>query len=349
MAEDESPITVAFSSRMIAGRVHLAVCLGVPIGLLVAGYGWLAIDHGTLNLWNVVVHESGRYTLGETIFFFSHFLREIPVDVAYALFLATSFASSVISSGDAVHNSRTLTAAFTAITTAAAAAMAALALIVASAHHGFTHALYDLFQFRTRDDLFAYGSHWHFHWLSTIWFGVTAMLFVPFSTAVNSGNDSEPHPVHPVVKWLPWMYVTMLTLLFGISFAIFTDVRYAGHQAREIITHGPITALLGMACLYIASVLLLRRRSLSTIGSASILQIVADRWIAVGLFFVIPLYLAIITWSGDAMAAGQSEFGLAAMVGGHVFEHVLDYVFVALLTVSIYGWLLLFSSRSDID
>jgi hypothetical protein len=334
---------------MIAGRIHLAVCLGVPIGLLAAGYGWLAIDHGTLNLWNVVVHESGRYTLEETIFFFGHFLREIPVDLAYALFLATSFASSASSSGNAVHNSRTLTAAFTAITTAAAIAMAALALTVASAQHGLAHALDDLFQFRTRDDLFAYGSHWHFHWLSTIWFGVTAMLFVPFSTAVFSGNAGEPLPIHSVVKWLPWMYVAVLTLLFGLSLAIFTDIRYAGHQAREIITHGPITALLGIGSLNIFSVLLLRRRRLSAIGSASILRIVHDRWIAVVLFFAIPLYLVIITWSGDAMAAGQSEHGLAAMVGGHVFEHVLDYVFVALMTVSIYGCLLLFSSRSDIE
>ena len=347
MAEDES-ITVVSSPRMIGGRVHRAVCFGVPFVLVVAGYLWLAIDNGTPNLWNVVIHESNRYTLEETIFFFSHFLREIPVDVAYALFLATLFAGSVRISADAVQNSRNRTAALTAVTAAAAVVMAGFALTEASSQHGFAHALEDLFQYRTRDDLFSYGSHWHFHWLSTIWFGVTAMLVVPISTAAFSGNADEPRHIHPLVKWLPWMYVGILTLVFGLSFAILTDVRYAGHQAREIITHGPITALFGLGCLYITSAPLLGRRSLSTIGLASILRIVADRWVAVVLFFGIPLYLAIFTWSGDPMAAGQSENGLAAMVGGHIFEHVLDYVFVALLTVSIYGCLMLFSSRSDL-
>jgi hypothetical protein len=37
------------------------------------------------------------------------------------------------------------------------------------------------------------------------------------------------------------------------------------------------------------------------------------------------------------------------VLGAHAFERVLDYVFVALLTVGIYGWLLLFSSRFDIE
>src|SRR5262245_58650599 len=45
--------------------------------------------------------------------------------------------------------------------------------------HGWTSAALDLLQFRTRDDLVEYGSHWRFHWLSTVWFGVAAMLGAP--------------------------------------------------------------------------------------------------------------------------------------------------------------------------
>jgi hypothetical protein len=38
-----------------------------------------------------VVHESGVYTLGQTILYFNHFLLEIPKLVAMALFAAASF------------------------------------------------------------------------------------------------------------------------------------------------------------------------------------------------------------------------------------------------------------------
>jgi hypothetical protein len=58
------------------------------------------------------------------------------------------------------------------------------------------------------------------------------------------------------------------------------------------------------------------------------------------LFLLIPLYLAVVTLSGDMLEAGQSERGLAAMVGAHFFEHVLDYLLVTLLATGGYALLL---------
>ena len=54
-------------------------------------------------------------------------------------------------------------------------------------------------------------------------------------------------------------------------------------------------------------------------------------------FVAIPAYLAYRAAHGDVMAAGHEEAGLASMIGGHVFEHVLDYVFVVLLSLGIHG------------
>ncbi|HUF71081.1 MAG TPA: glycosyltransferase family 87 protein [Longimicrobiales bacterium] len=68
-------------------RAWIALCLTVPLGVLIGAYVWLVIDHGETWLWNVVVHESGRYTLGQTMLYFRHFLREIPTVVAMALFV----------------------------------------------------------------------------------------------------------------------------------------------------------------------------------------------------------------------------------------------------------------------
>lgn len=345
MRQDELVTAPFHSPRMIRGRLLLSACLGIPLSLLVGSYVWLAVDHGTLRLWSEVVHEGGRHSLQHTIFYFSHFLREIPVDVAYALFLATNFARTKDISRDIVSAGGKRAVVLAAGGTAVAAGLALAAMAVAAMQQGFGSALHDLLQYRTRDDLSAYGSHWHFHWLSTIWFGAMAMLIVPLEAAVFPADDGKSRSRRMPLAWIPWMYVLAATLVFGVSSDTIMDVRYAGHQAREILTHGTITALLGLGSLHLASNWLRSGRSLSEKSPLPILRRNRGTWIALALFFAIPLFLALVSWSGDIMEAGQSEHGLAAMVGGHVFEHVLDYAFVAILAVGTYGFLMLDSTN----
>src|SRR5436190_7621742 len=78
--------------------LRLALVL-VPATTLLGAYLWMAVDHGTARLWSVVVHEGGRYTLGETIAYYRHFLRELPVVVTYAA--ATSAAAATYGPGRA--------------------------------------------------------------------------------------------------------------------------------------------------------------------------------------------------------------------------------------------------------
>ncbi len=339
----------AEASSLLRTRVHLllAACFGVPITLLLGAYVWLAVDHGTLQLWNAVVHESGRYSLQGTIFYYSHFLREIPVDFAYALFLATSFATAEGILGIKESTDRHLAAIITGVTLIAGVTLAGAAMAAVSLQQGLQSAIYDLFQFRTRDDLIAYGSHWHFHWLSTIWFGAATMLYIPFSTVVLGYPADNASSVPRTVKWLPWMYVAALTLLFGLSSNIFMDVRYTGHQAREILTHGPITVLFGLGSLHAVSMLLRRDRSLRGENAKPIPPLERNTWIALVLVFAIPVFLSVVSFSGDLMDVGQSKQGLAAMVAGHAFEHVLDYVFVILLATGIYGSIVLVSAKTE--
>lgn len=289
-----------------------AVCFAVPAAILVLSWLWLALDHRTPALWNVIVHESGRYTMAGTILYFSHFLREIPTDVAYALFILAAV-GAVPGAGRSGNQRRALVAL------GAATLLVLIALMLSVREQGWSWALRDLFQMRTRDDLIAYGSHWRFHWLSTLWFGVAALLIAPLLVR------AAPAPAK-VRVWIAWGYFALLTLIFGMSGEIFTDVRYTGHQAREIMTHGPITGLLALGVVQIMT------------GDGSPVSLrswgAGRRWtraVAAALFIGIPLYLAAVTLAGDAMAAGQSGQGLAAMVAGHVFEHVLDYLLVVLL------------------
>ena len=298
------------------------LCLAVPAAVLAACYLWLALDHGTLALWNVTVHESGRHTLGGTIFYFAHFLREIPTVVAYVLFLLSVSAAA---SPPTVHVGGRRRRIGAWLPLAAAAALGAIAFIATALPDGVRSALLDLLQYRTRDELSEYGSHWRFHWLSTLWFGSAAALAPVVAARITGAAVLRPSRFWMIAAW---GFFLGLTLVFGISGDVFSDVRYTGHQAREILTHAPVTLLLGLAVLLAG-----HRPGHDAVPAAAALR--PPLPIVFGLLFLlIPGYLAVVTLSGDVMAHGQSQQGLGGMVAAHYFEHSLDYLAAFLLLVA---------------
>lgn len=283
----------------------------IPALVLAASYLWLALDRGTPLLWSVIVHESGRYTLGQTIFYLSHFLREVPVLIAYVLFLLA------VSGARPPEN---VSGARAALLAAAIIVLLGAALVGTVRTHGLNSALLDLLQYRTRDDLAGYGTHWRYHWLSTLWFGAATATAPVVLQRITHRTLLLPHS-----GWTrgAWAYFLVLTMVFGLSSDVFVDMRYAGHQAREIMTHGPVTLLLGLGLLLPES----RRTSGRHVDAAS-----SRIHLGLGvLVLVVPAYLALVTLTGDAMSQGQTEHGLGAMVAGHYFEHSLDYLLVVLL------------------
>ena len=283
----------------------------IPALVLAASYLWLALDRGTPLLWSVIVHESGRYTLGQTIFYLSHFLREVPVLIAYVLFvLAVSGARPP----------QNVSGTRAALIAAAIIVLLGAALVGTVRSHGLNSALLDLLQYRTRDDLAGYGTHWRYHWLSTLWFGAATATAPVVLQRITHRTLLLPHS-----GWTrgAWAYFLVLTMVFGLSSDVFVDMRYAGHQAREIMTHGSVTLLLGFGLLLHES-----RRAPGMHADAASSRI----HLGLGaLVLVVPAYLALVTFTGDAMSQGQTEHGLGAMVAGHYFEHTLDYLLVVLL------------------
>lgn len=302
-----------------ARRRAVALCFLAPVAVLVGSYVWLTIDHGTPLLWHVIVHESGRYTLGETVLYFGHFLREVPIAVAYALFLLS--ASGGVTPARPAAAGRGPTPLGWGFLLAAATLVGG-ALIAEARGSGLGSALRDLLQYRTRDDLAGYGSHWRYHWLATLWFGGLMGLLPTLSRRVRGLPPLLPHP-----GWAraAWVYVIGLTLVFGVSTDVFLDARYAGHQAREILTHGPVTALLGVGLLLVAA----GRRPSAPAAPADRAGAAPATFAA--MVVLIPPWLAVVSLRGDIMAQGQSAYGLGAMVAAHYFEHTLDYLLVLLL------------------
>lgn len=293
--------------------------LAVPAAVLTASYAWLALDHGTPALWNVVVHESGRYTLAGTVFYFAHFLREVPTILAYALFLLGMSAGAAPPSTVGGRAGAVRCGAL-----AGAVAIIGVALIVTARSDGTRSALLDLLQYRTRDDLVEYGSHWHFHWLSTLWFGAAAGLAPDAIRRITGCAALQRHRAWTIAAW---SYFAVLTLAFGLSGDVLFDVRYAGHQVREIMTHTSVTGMLGIG-------VLLSSRGIDAQRPA---RVALHPWLKTALtlvVFLVPAHLAFIALRGDVMAEGQAGQGLGGMVAAHYFEHSLDYLTLVLLVLA---------------
>jgi hypothetical protein len=299
----------------------LGLCFGAPALVLAASYLWMAMDHHAAGLWNVVVHENGLLTLQGTVFYVSHFLRELPVDLSVVLFVLAGF-ERVQPGGRFADLPGGMLAPGLALVVAVVVMGLAFALTVRQG--GMNWAFSNLLQFRTRDDVTAYGTHWRYHFLSTIWFAIAAPLAARI--AVGRLDVSGPPGVSPLT-WLAWGYFVAVTAVFGVSRDIFTSVLYAGHQAREIATHAAVTVPLTLGVLWLT---LARGRA---DPAAPVWAPNREAWVRIVALLAIPAWLGVVLASGDPMSEGQSDNGLAAMVAGHFFEHVLDYVLVMLLAV----------------
>lgn len=68
-------------------RLVAVLLFWIPALLFLGAYLWLAFDHGTLWVFPAIVHESGDYSLLQTVLYFRHVIRELPV----TLFLCNCF------------------------------------------------------------------------------------------------------------------------------------------------------------------------------------------------------------------------------------------------------------------
>lgn len=311
-----------------------------PLFILFISYSYLAYELGTPFFFNAHIHESGTYTWLETVFYFDHFVREIPVSVLTAGMVAISF---YLFSPLPLHDCRRMVSIrkFTV-----PFLLLFLIVVIAGAllKNGFYSFFLDFFQYRTRDNLVSYGSHWHYHLLH-IEFIFLASLAVSF---IYRGLTHMYSPTmnKSGITFLVVVQTCMIlfTLIFIPDIKPFTDTRYLAHQFREIVTHASVTMPFAFA-------FLMACEHQSCLASYVSPDASAFNKIGVLLFFVamvIPLYILIQLSGRNIMAEAQTKSNYFNLMASHYFEHSLDYVFVTVLTVTIFIFLLQISKgRND--
>jgi len=299
---------------------EVGLFFGLPLGLLLLSYGAIAAEAGTAWPWMAFVHESGDKTLLDTLLYYDHAARELPVDVA----LGVAAAAGLLAHG---YRPRPVSGG---LKWALAAGWLATLLLIAGgtvAKVGWQGLADNLAQLFTRPGTPpSWGAHFRYHFLSRGGLVLTAWWLPGMLRWLSSGPAQRRSP-RPYLAALALF--AGLTLLYGPSLEPFVHPHFLGHQAREAVTHALVTLPL---CLGVA--LLLAQR-----GPAA-----ERKWPAglppKALLMVAALSAVMVIWTGvGAMLTGASDErqtdSVVAIVFVHFFEHGLGYIFTPLFA----GWL----------
>lgn len=275
------------------------------VSLLIWSLSYLALARifGRWDLRRVKIHESGRYTWTQTVFYFNHFLRELGIDTL----LAAGILWSYVAMG--VLEEMQLGAALTSPPGLALLLFLAGALFGSVRRVGLKAALRDLLQFRELDTVVQWGSHWQMHFLSTL-----ALLLLAVLPGTLYRTASQPG------LGLLALAFFGLSILFGVGRRALTHPRWILHGAREIATYGPLVLLPAFLPWLLAPPASARPSALT--------------WLSLALLAAIAAYCLWVYRAHELDALAPSERGIAFLISSHFFEHVLDVVYIGLILLA---------------
>lgn len=310
-------------------RIARGMLFGIPAAVLGISYLLLAIRYQEWNVFPVVVHENGQLTLLDTVFYFRHFLRELPVCV----FLAAAISIAGIWHTPLANlNSTSLHYAKRLKKWIGFGLVAAVAIVLAIVWNqdGLGVVYAELMQAHTRGDSREFGSHWRYHWLHLVEampFSIgLAMVLRGLTGGAPRNRDAMPLAGVWVIAFL------FVTFLAGSPLAAFTDPLHLAHQIREIETHRLLTIALALGTLWILE----RRLEGASGGYTS--RLLVRGIILISIATLIPLWIIWKLRHVDVLSLAQRESSFFELAAAHHFEHCLDYIFVSGLT----AWLYLF-------
>ena len=288
-----------------------ACLLCLPAVVWACAFAAICIHFRSFRPFPLPVHEDGRHTLLATIFYFQHEAGELPADIL----LSAAVAGAMIYCAGGVHSASGV--CLPGILAAAALAVDGLILSGSIASAGAAATLQWLAQLHTRDTLpLAYGSNWGYHFLSE-----AALMLLAMALAGALGT----HRGGARLLMTSWIALAILSAVFRIGAAPFTDARYLGHEARETFTHALTTVPLAVAlCSYLAERTTRHSRR-------------RFAWIPAAGFLALAAYQA-----GGAVAGGIRQHAQSGdpvrLIGAHFFEHTLGLLVVSSHSCLLYVW-----------
>jgi hypothetical protein len=310
---------------MLLTRRPIRILWGGPLLILAAAYILLCLESGTVNIFHVVVHENGRHTFLQTLFYFDHFIREVGIGLMTAWGLAAAFSLYAPSEPAAGHRPKWEIAVVMGLLLSA--------VIGAVSKTGWNGFWLDLFQFRITDHEVAAGSHWHAHLLHVF-------FILPFSIGLSflyrSSMGIRAAAIHRrslcgIMAWLGTFL--LLTVIFRTPMTPLVEVRPLAHQFREIITHGTVTVPLALSWLgfkecrnFIPGSKCKHDRGFLVYGFLWVLAAA-----------LIPVWILFQLGGQEVLSEAQKQSHYGDLFASHYFEHFLDYLWTVPLAGIFYS------------
>jgi hypothetical protein len=302
-------------------RLAAALVAGVPLLVLVASYGLLAVRHDAWNLFPVIVHESGLYTLLGTIFYFRHVVRELPVNLFAAMAIAAGAVLNTPAAPPSPFDDREAQRLRRWIGFGLSVSIAAL-LITVFRTLGGRETARELLQYHTRDDVSNYGSHWRYHLLHLI---DTLLFSFGSAMALRGLTGRGPQQIRAVRSMVWWLAAFLaVTLIFGAPLQALTDPLNLAHEAREIETHRLLTIWPALGVVWLVD-----RRLTGRIEMPVDMRLVARGAMWIVAATVIPAGIAYRLRHTDLVSLAGRQSDLIELAASHHFEHVLDSFLIA--------------------
>ena len=303
----------------------------VPLMTYLLSYLVMAAYHQRLWLGTTVIHESGRLTLLETTFYASHFLGHTPVLVTIA-FLFAGFWLTMTPAPEPVISGR-----WTLLVAALMGLLLVIALVIGIGHFGFDDTFDFLRQRKQRPDLLVEGGSWNLHLPSTM----LQFLLIPVTVWVVRRLFGRS--VVWSLRGLGWLVAaigvaTAFTWLansqpLAAVAGSWRDPRYLAHSVRELATF-PLTYYpLAMAALLAAERPAWPPRRADSGANRMVIAAAAVFLIGFGYQVTVSLANDVGSMAQRPEFAGGNQLSIAYLLSSHYYEHLLDSLFFALLTI----------------
>jgi hypothetical protein len=297
--------------------------VGLAVLVLAAAYGAMTWEHGTALLWNVTVHEDGHRTLAQTLFYFEHATRELPLDLLLGVVIGAGAAEALPAPSATTRRLQPLLAGL----------LLALILLIAlgtASQLGFGAVRDNLLQYPTREGApLIWGAHWRYHLLER---GPLILLALGFWGIIRAFRHERLRGRGKAVGLIALGAFIAFTALFtpdGHALSLpFTDTQYLGHEIREIFTHSLVTLPLGIG------VLLLYPREKGEFLARPAGGLVGSI-LMVGVAITFLAYVLFAAIGADAASAGQSD-SMITLLAPHFFEHGLTYMVTTITGLLVY-------------
>ena len=325
-------------------RLWVIICLAIPGIFLTGAYIHMCLFHEKLWLFNIVVHERGKYTLLEVILYFRHFLWEVLIKVVYSLFIVGTFyyyGKPVVRINESpVSNIPAIRILISAVF---ALGIVVVSVLMAANQVSYKEAVVGLFQYRTHElRPLQFGSHWRNHFLSNIVLFSASAFFILLYRMVTDDGYWVKRRFSYLLPVSLWIFV-LFTFFFGLTMDPFETPSYLGHQLREIFgTDLSITMFLTMGALihlegrYDAGKVdrEIKYREHKKNNFLRLFALSLPVILITG--FLIRKVLSLNISSEIAKLGGTKGWSTLDLFAWHFFEHSLDYVFAVSLVYCLY-------------